>query len=108
MLNVNIIDDHKLFVEGLTRIINDSKTIKVTAKAHTVTACKWLLLSGLPDVLLLDINLPDGNGIDLCYELINKYPELKILALTSFGELTVIRRMLDAGALGYILKNAMP
>lgn len=107
MLNVNITDDHKMFVEGLTRIINDSRTIRVAATAHTATGCRWMLMSGLPDVLLLDINLPDGNGIDLCRELINKYPELKILALTSFGELTVIRRMLDAGAFGYILKNAM-
>ncbi|MDD4008441.1 MAG: response regulator transcription factor [Fermentimonas sp.] len=107
MIQVNITDDHKMFVEGLSRIINDSKTSRVAATAYTASECRWMLMSGLPDVLLLDINLPDGNGIDLCSELMNKYPELKILALTSFAELTIIRRMLDAGALGYILKNAM-
>lgn len=107
MIQINITDDHKMFVEGLSRIINDSKTARVAATAYTASECRWMLMSGLPDVLLLDINLPDGNGIDLCSELMNKYPELKILALTSFAELTIIRRMLDAGALGYILKNAM-
>ncbi|MDD4777616.1 MAG: response regulator transcription factor [Fermentimonas sp.] len=107
MIQVNITDDHKVLVEGLSRIINDSKTARVAATAYSASECRWMLMSRLPDVLLLDINLPDGNGIDLCSEITSKYPKMKILALTSFAELTVIRLMLDAGAFGYILKNAM-
>jgi DNA-binding NarL/FixJ family response regulator len=107
MLQVYITDDHKMFVEGLTHIINECKFAKVVGTAYTAKECRWMLKAGLPDVLLLDIHLPDGNGIDICKELKTTYPELKILALTSYGELTVIRRMLDAGAIGYVLKNAM-
>lgn len=107
MIQVYITDDHKMFVEGLTRIINESKLAWVKNVAYTAAECRWMLANDLPDVLLLDIHLPDSKGIDLCAELTNKYHGLKVLALTSYGELTVIRRMLDAGALGYVLKNAM-
>lgn len=107
MLQIFITDDHKMFVEGLTRIINECDYAKVTGTAYTAKDCLCMLKKEMPDVLLLDINLPDGNGINLCRELKAKYPTLKILALSSYGELTVIRRMLDAGANGYVLKNGM-
>lgn len=107
MLQIFITDDHKMFVEGLTRIINECNYAKVTDTAYTAKDCLNMLKRGLPDVLLLDIDLPDRNGINLCIELKTNYPNLKILALTSYGELTVIRRMLNAGANGYVLKNGM-
>src|SRR3546814_16835242 len=56
---------------------------------------------------MLDISLPDASGIDLCKELKEKYPGLKILALSSYGEYAVVRQMLDNGASGYVIKNAM-
>lgn len=107
MIRVNIIDDHKLLVEGLIKLIDESGIAKVTDVAHNAEKGRKLLMGGLPDVLLLDINLPDANGVDLCEELKNKYPDLKILALTSYGEYTVVRRMIESGASGYVLKNAM-
>lgn len=107
MIRVQITDDHRMFVEGLTRIINESGIAEVIGTAGTAAACRRMLCERQADVLLLDIHLPDGNGVDLCAELRAKYPDLKILALTSFGELAVINRMLDTGALGYVLKNAM-
>lgn len=107
MIKVQIVDDHKMFVEGLTKIINESGIAKVINTAHTTAECRKMLFDNLPDILLLDINLPDGNGIDLCSELKNEYPKLKILALTSHSEFSVINRMLENGASGYVLKNAM-
>jgi DNA-binding NarL/FixJ family response regulator len=107
MIKVNIVDDHKILVEGLRKLINESGKAIVTAVSHDAEGCRRLLKSQSPDVLLLDINLPDGNGIDLCIELKTLYPELKILALTSYGEYTVVRRMIENGALGYVLKNSM-
>ncbi len=106
MIKVQITDDHRMLVEGLTKIIDESGFAKVTGTSGTVAACRRMLASELPDVLLLDIHLPDGNGIDLCAELSARYQGLKILALTSFREFAVINRMLDAGVLGYVLKNA--
>lgn len=107
MIKVNIVDDHKILVEGLRKLINESGKAIVTAVSHDAEGCRRLLKSQSPDVLLLDINLPDGNGIDLCIELKTLYPELKILALTSYGEYTVVRRMIENVALGYVLKNSM-
>lgn len=107
MVEVQITEDHRMFAEGLIKIINESGIANVIDTAATADACRRMLCKRQADVLLLDIHLPDGNGVDLCTELRAKYPGLKILALTSFGELAVINRMLDAGALGYVLKNAM-
>ncbi|MCL2098543.1 MAG: response regulator transcription factor [Bacteroidales bacterium] len=107
LIKVMIIDDHKMFVEGIERIINESGIAQVVAKAYTVREGRLMLSGEQADVLLLDIHLPDGNGIDLCAEILTKYPNMKILALTSFSEYTVVNRMLNNGALGYLLKNAM-
>ena len=107
MIQVHIVDDHKMFVEGIERIIRESGIAEVVGKAYSVRECWQMLSFGTPDVLLLDIHLPDGNGVELCSDILKKYPGTKILALTSFSEYAVVNRMLDAGALGYVLKNAM-
>ena len=58
------------------------------------------------DVILMDINLPDVSGIDLCKQVLEKYPTIRIIALSSYKQLSFINKMLDNGALGYALKNA--
>lgn len=105
MVTVNIVDDHRVLVEGLARLINESEGVRVGAVAHTVAECRNQLRESLPDVLLLDINLTDGDGVELCRELRIAYPKLWIIAITSCGEYTVAREMLAAGANGYLLKN---
>ena len=107
MIHVHIVDDHKLLAEGLVKLINESELALVVAVSYNAAQCKQALAQELPDVLLLDINLPDANGIELCVALKAQYPNLKILALTSYGEYSVVRRMMENGALGYVLKNAM-
>ena len=107
MINVHIIDDHRMLVEGLCISINESGIAKVTGISHTLAECRNALTVQLPDVLLLDINLPDGSGIDFCAEIRKKYPSIKVLVLTTHDEYSVARRVLDNGALGYILKNAL-
>lgn len=108
MINVAIVDDHPLLIEGLKNLIADSGVAVLTDSAQSGKECLKMLSFSQPDVLLLDINLPDGNGIDLCKEISTKWPLLNIMALTSFGEFTSIRKMLENGAKGYLLKNAMP
>lgn len=107
MINVLIVDDHVLLAEGLKKIINESSVARVTDLAHTGKDCLMRLKEQLPDVLMLDINLPDTDGITLCSEIKLLYPTLHILALTSYGEYTMVRRMMESGASGYILKNSM-
>jgi DNA-binding NarL/FixJ family response regulator len=108
LISVSIVDDHKVIADGLERLINESEIARVTGKAYSVDGCLKLLNDKRPDVLLLDVSMPDGNGIDLCSELKAKYPQMKVLMLTSYGELASITRALDAGADGYVLKNADP
>lgn len=107
MITVHITDDHKILTEGLSILINESKIALVTGISHTLAECRSALSFKRPDILLLDIQLPDGSGIDFCKEMRERYPELKILALTTHNEYSVVRRMMDNGAHGYILKNAL-
>jgi DNA-binding NarL/FixJ family response regulator len=107
MIDVQIVDDHKVLTEGLRMIINESDVAKVSAIYHDLDSCRKGLASFRPDVLLLDVELPDGNGVDFCTEIKNLYPDLKIMMLTSFGDFSIAQRSLHNGALGYVLKNAM-
>ena len=107
LIRVAIVDDHKVVADGFERLINSSEIAQVTGKAYSVAECRKLISEIQVDVLLLDISLLDGSGIDLCAELKANYPELKILMLTSHSEHSIIMRVLENGASGYILKNAM-
>ena len=106
-IRVAIVEDHKSVAEGFERLINDSENVRVIGKAYNITGCRELLKAVLPDVMLLDVGLPDGNGIDMCREIKEKYPQVKILILTGYNELYTITRALDAGADGYVLKSSM-
>jgi len=107
MIKVHITDDHKILVEGLQMLINESKNIKVTGVSYSLEACRKSLLFETPDLLLLDLNLPDGSGIAFCSEVRAKYPNIKILILTTQNEYSVAKQVMNNGAFGYILKNAL-
>ena len=107
MIKVAIVDDHKILTDGLKSLIEESGIAKVVGVAHSGAECQNSIGFWKPDVLLLDVGLPDINGVDLCKELKEHLPELKILALTTHNEYSVVRQMLENGALGYLIKNAM-
>ncbi|WP_373828419.1 response regulator [Bacteroides heparinolyticus] len=107
MIQVHIADDHRMLVEGLQAAIEESGTAKVVDISHTLAACRTTLRFRHPDVLLLDISMPDGSGIDFCKEMHEAYPDMKILMLTSYDEYTMVNRAIAAGASGYIQKNAL-
>jgi DNA-binding NarL/FixJ family response regulator len=93
-------------VEGLQILFSSSGRYCVEGVAGTGKECLQLLQWFTPDVLLLDINLPDISGIDLCRLILEKHPNQKVLALTTYTERVFIQQMLDNGAYGYVLKNA--
>jgi len=102
------VDDHKILVEGLKKLVDNSGFARTTAVSYTGKDCLWKLNFEQPQVILLDINLPDWSGIDLCNVIKEKYPQVKVVALTSYSEYSIVRQMLENGASGYIIKNAMP
>lgn len=108
MITVHIVDDHKILVEGLRKLVDESGFAKTTAVSYSGRECLSNLKWELPDVLLLDINLPDANGVELCKEIKTTCPTVKIVALTSYSEYAIVRQMMENGASGYVIKNAMP
>ncbi|MDR2920046.1 MAG: response regulator transcription factor [Tannerella sp.] len=108
MIDIQIVDDHKLVVESLSRMIDESGIARVTGKYYDLKSCREGLVKDASDVLLLDIELPDGNGVDFCATLLRDYPGLKIIILTSYKEFNIAKHALHNGALGYVLKNADP
>jgi DNA-binding NarL/FixJ family response regulator len=107
MIAVHITDDHKILVEGLKILINESENIKVSGESYSLKECRQALALEPPDVLLLDLNLPDGSGVDFCLEVRKNYPQVKILVLTTHNEYSVAKQVMTNGASGYILKNAL-
>lgn len=105
MKNVHIADDHAMIVELLIPVINASGFASVSGYSLKLSECRKSLASNLPDVLLLDINMTDGNGIVFCAEIHKLYPKLKIIALTGHDECSNVKLMFKNGASGYIIKS---
>jgi DNA-binding NarL/FixJ family response regulator len=106
MIRVQIIDDFPTIVETLERLINGAGDMQLVGKACSAAEGRTMLAADLPDVLLLDISLPDGDGGELCAELSAKYPTLKIVMFTSYVAVSLINNCLQNGATGYLLKSA--
>lgn len=105
MIDVIIADNFKLVVDGISRLIDGKESVKVVAVAHTLKETQELLSLHKPQVLLLDIAMPDGDGIDAIPRLLEASPHTRIIILTVYAERAVVRRALDGGAMGYILKS---
>lgn len=102
---IAITDDHVMVLKGIESLLENTKEIDVIATYSNAQETLNGLKKVNPDVLLLDINLPDINGIDLSKQLLKLYPELKIIALTNFEDMSFVKRMLKNGVHGYLLKN---
>lgn len=101
-----IVDDHYMVIEGIRSLLQNEKSIEWMGHAMTAASCLAFLDRQLPDVILMDINLPDKSGIDLCKEVKAKYPSSFIIGLSTFNQQSFIQKMMDNGASGYVLKNA--
>lgn len=106
MTRVFIVDDHPMVIEGIRSMLVQLPDIEIAGHAMNAASCLGFFVKNSTDVVLLDINLPDQSGIEVCKELIRRRPALKIIALTNFDQLTYLQNMKDAGAQGYLLKNS--
>lgn len=86
MIKVYITEDHPIVVDGIVSLINATDDMRMVGSALSAHECIQNIGSLMPDVLLLDINLPDKNGIDLCREILEQFPSIRIIALTGFKE----------------------
>jgi len=101
-----IVDDHYMVIEGIRSLLQKEKNIEWLGHATNAASCLSFLKQQLPDVILMDVNLPDKSGIELCKEVNTLYPAIHILGLSTFNQQPVIQHMIDNGASGYVLKNA--
>ena len=101
-----IVDDHYMVIEGIRALLQNETDIVWLGHATNAASCMAFLQQQLPDVILMDINLPDKSGIDLCKELKSRYPSVKVLGLSTFNQQSFIEKMMSNGASGYVLKNA--
>ena len=105
MVSILIIDDHPLVTDGVKTMLRDSGEVQVTASAKTAREALGLLHENTFDIILLDISLPDMDGLALC-EAIRKINKVaKIIGLTSSNEVGIITQLLQRGGNGYLLKN---
>lgn len=105
MIRVMIADDHNMFVEGIESILEGHDHIQVVSKVYTGNEVFEKMPTVHPDVILLDINLPGLNGLEVCQRLSKEYPDVKVLALSMHNEESFVTEILKYGAQGYILKN---
>lgn len=100
-----IVDDHYMVIEGIRSLLQNDKDIEWMGHATNAASCLAFLKKKQPDVLLMDVSLPDKSGIDLCKEVKELYPQVLILGLSTFNQRAIIQNMIDNGASGYVLKN---
>lgn len=105
-IRVLLVDDHPLVIEGLKGLLGTMPTTKVVATAGNGNDALALLKETEIDLAFLDINLPDINGMDLCKKIATKYPAIKCIAISTFGERSYVSRMIQNGATAYLLKSA--
>ncbi|MBP2479479.1 DNA-binding NarL/FixJ family response regulator [Crossiella equi] len=104
---VFLVDDHEIVRRGLTHLLEPHADIEVVGEASSCAEALARIAVIRPDVAVLDVRLPDGNGIELCRELRSAHPELRVLMLTSFGDDEAMMDALLAGAGGYVLKQVL-
>jgi DNA-binding NarL/FixJ family response regulator len=105
MINILIIDDHPLVTDGIQMMLKDVDYLSVAGKAKNGTEALVLLENNSPEIILLDISLPDMDGLQLCDKIREKNKQSKILGLTSANDASIIMQLLHRGANGYLLKN---
>jgi DNA-binding NarL/FixJ family response regulator len=105
-MDILIVEDHPVVAEGLQKLLADNGICTVCPVAQTGHECMEMLKNYTPEFIFMDINLPDVSGIDLCKTILSKFPNIHIVALSSFGSKSFIENILQNGARGYLLKNS--
>ena len=106
MIRVFIVDDHPVVIEGIHSLLQNEKGIEWAGQAMNAQSCLGFFVNNTADVVLMDISMPGMEGVELCAVMKEKYPSLMVLGLSSFNQGLYIKKMMENGASGYILKNS--
>ncbi|MGB9305660.1 MAG: response regulator transcription factor [Mycobacterium sp.] len=105
MVKVFLVDDHEVVRRGLADLLASDPELEVIGAAGSVSEAMVRIPALKPDVAVLDVRLPDGNGIELCRDLLSELPDLRCLMLTSFTSDEAMLEAILAGASGYVVKD---
>ncbi|CAH0160204.1 putative transcriptional regulatory protein NarL [Pedobacter sp. Bi27] len=106
VIKLAVVDDHPIVIQGIVSLINNLENMHVVGSFQSGSALISFLNNHEIDIVLLDIMLPDGNGIELCAQVKKLSPKTVVIAISNHTERSIIMQILQNGASGYILKNA--
>ncbi len=105
-INVILADDHTLVREGIVSLLRNEEDIRILGQADNGRDILQIAKTTQPDVVVLDVAMPDLNGIDATRQVLKICPAVRVVGLSMHSDGSYIRKMVDAGALGYVLKNS--
>ena len=105
MTQILLVDDHKIFTEGISSLLQKEPDLTVVGQCQNAQQVKEILKSIPIDLVILDINLGNESGIEICKYITDTYPTIRVLAMSMYDDESFITRMLKNGADGYLLKN---
>ena len=105
-IQIIIVDDHLMVIEGLKALLHGDLQIRIVSAFTHGQATLTFLETQPIDVVLLDVNLPDINGVEMCRIIREQYPNTRVLGLSTYSEPSIINQMIRNGVNGYLLKNA--
>lgn len=105
-IDIIIVDDHPMVIEGLKMLLDGAGAIRIKEYFSNGSDTLDYLITGTTDVILLDVNLPDINGVEMVGRILELRPGVKILGLSTYSEPSIINQMIKNGVKGYLLKNA--
>jgi DNA-binding NarL/FixJ family response regulator len=108
MTTVMVVEDDPAFLTQFCRIVSSDAELRLFAAVADLASARQAMRTAAPDVLLIDLGLPDGSGIDLIRETARRRPETDIMVITIFGDEDHVLASIEAGATGYILKDSLP
>ena len=106
-IKILLADDHGITREGLCALLEKKKGLEVVAQAENGRTAVKLSRKHLPDLVIMDINMPDLNGAEATRHIKSEFPQIKILALSMYSDISYVTGMLKAGADGYLVKNCI-
>jgi two-component system response regulator DevR len=104
-VRILVVDDHEIVRRGLVTLLNGEEDLEVVGEAGSVEAAIRRVGYDRPEVVVMDVRLPDGTGIEACREIRARWPEVRVLMLTSFADEEALFASIVAGASGYVLKR---
>jgi len=105
-VQVLIVDDHEIMREGMTALLRKYSQFEVVGQATDGRQALEMASQLKPDVIIMDVGMPNLNGVDATKKLISMYPDLKIMALSAHSDGAIVAKMIKAGASGYMLKES--